>query len=198
MISLSTLFWLMIILFAVVGALRGWTKEVIATSGLVLSLFAINFMGNLVINFVSSGTADGLIVASSVERRHFYALAFIHVLIAFFSYQGPAIAGARIRDRLRIRDSVQDKLLGSLIGGLNGYLFIGALWAFLEYRVVAQSQWVRLDVGLPYVFDQTTIVRPTIESSAFSLMQNLPIPLLAPYLPILVVVVFLFVIVVMI
>jgi uncharacterized membrane protein required for colicin V production len=42
MINLYALFWISIILFATIGAVRGWSKEVIAMAGLVLSLFAIN------------------------------------------------------------------------------------------------------------------------------------------------------------
>ncbi|MEM7336553.1 MAG: CvpA family protein [Chloroflexota bacterium] len=198
MISLETLFWLMIVLFGVIGSLRGWTKEVIATSGLVLSLFFINFAAFDIINFVSGSSPEAMLVDGSIAKRHFYALAVLHVIIAFFSYQGPAFAGARVRDRLRIRDSVQDKILGSIIGGLNGYLLIGALWAFLEYQSTGRSEWKQLDAGVQYVFQDTTITRPIIESSATAIMNNLPIDLLSPYLPVLVVVVFLFVIVVMI
>ena len=198
MISLGTLFWLMIVLFSIIGSLRGWTREVIATSGLVLSLFFINFAALGVINLVSGSNSDGALLGEVVERRQFYALGLIHLSIAFFSYQGPAFAGARVRDRLRIRDSVQDKILGGLIGGLNGYLLIGSLWSFLEYRVITRGEWLPLDVGLPYVFEEAIIVRPLIDSRAMSIVANLPLPLLADYLPILVVVVFLFVIVVMI
>lgn len=198
MISLGTLFWLMIVLFGLIGSLRGWTKEVIALSGLVLSLFALNFMGAILVGFVSSGTAEGVLGGGSVERRQFWVLTLIHLIIAFFSYQGPAFAGARVRDRLRVRDNIQDKILGGLVGSINGYLLVGALWAFLEYRIISQGQWLRLDPGLPYVFNESVIIRPAIDTGAYTLMANLPIPLLAPYLPILVVVVFLFVIVVMI
>lgn len=200
MISLGTLFWLMIVLFGVIGSLRGWTKEVIATSGLVLSLFFINFAAQGIVNFVSGSNPDSAIFGATIERRHFYALAFIHLAIAFFSYQGPAFAGTRVRDRLRIRDSVQDKILGGLIGCLNGYLLLGAIWAFLEYRVIGRGEWEILGPGVPYVFDPSTITRPLIDGgeAAIAIVNNLPIPLLSPYLPILVVVVFLFVIVVMI
>lgn len=205
MISLLTLFWLMIMLFAIVGALRGWTKEVISTSGLILSLFLINYAGAIIINFSglfnlfgTPTTPAGEVVATNVTRQQFFVLSFVHILIAFFSYQGPAFAGARVRDRLRIRDSFQDKVLGVLVGGLNGYLLAGSLWAFLEYTVQGQAVWERLQPGIGYPFDPSVLIRPDIASPAFAMMSRLPIPLLAPYLPILVVVVFLFVIIVMI
>lgn len=195
MISLGTLFWLMIILFGVIGALRGWTKEVIATSGLVLSLFTLNQFGAVLIGLLSNTPTTA---TAPIERQHFYILAMVHLSIAFFSYQGPAFAGTRVRDRLRVRDSVQDKLLGGLVGGLNGYLIFGTVWAFVEYQAQSAGNWVRLAPGVQYPFEPTVLLRPDIGLSAYTLMERLPLPMLAPYLPILVVVVFLFVIVVMI
>ena len=77
-------------------------------------------------------------------------------------------------------------------------LLVGALWGFLEYNVISQATWERLQPGVAYPFEPTVLVRPDIASSAFTMMARLPIPLLTDFLPILVVVVFLFVIVVMI
>lgn len=192
MLSLGSLFWLMILLFAVIGSLRGWTREVIATSGLVLSLFAINQWGGIVASFTPfSDTVPA-------ERQQFYMLAIFHLFFAFFSYQGPAIAGTRLGERLRVRDTFQDKLLGFLLGAVNGYLLVGSLWSFLEYRFTAAGQWVQLPPGQPYPFALETLTRPDLGSELASLMGRLPLPLLSPYLPFLVVIVFLFVIIVMI
>jgi hypothetical protein len=200
MISLGTVFWLMVSFFSLVGALRGWTREVIATSGLVLSLFALNQFGADLIGFLN-GVGDTTNAAGEIfpiERRHFYVLASIHLAITFFSYQGPALAGTRIGERLRVRDSLQDKVLGAIIGAINGYLIIGTIWAFLEYRIIETANWERLNAGVSYPFALSVISRPEIDSTLSSLISNLPLPLLAPFLPYLVVVAFLFVIVVMI
>ncbi|WP_420629936.1 CvpA family protein [Candidatus Leptofilum sp.] len=192
MLSLGSLFWLMILFFAIIGSLRGWTREVIATSGLILSLFAINQFGNLFLGIVPSGGAI------PPERQRFYYLAILHLLIAFFSYQGPAFAGSRFGERLRVRDTFQDKLLGLIVGALNGYLIIGSLWSFLEYRIQAPGQWIRLLDNEFYPFDPAVLVRPNVAGELGTLMTRLPLPLLEPYLPFLVVIVFLFVIIVMI
>jgi uncharacterized membrane protein required for colicin V production len=189
-ISISAFFWIMVMFFAVVGSLRGWTKEVIATSGLILALFTINQFGTYLTSFVGGG---GTVDTDAVRRQVFYVYSALYLVIAFFSYQGPALAGSRLTGRLRVRDSFQDKLMGLLVGGVNGYLIVGALLAFLEYQLVSGGNWVRLPPGVPYPF--ASIVRPT---EAIALLNNLPIPLLAPYLPFLVVIVFLFVIIVMI
>ena len=191
MLGLGTLFWLMVLFFSIIGSLRGWTREVIATSGLILSLFAINRFGNLLLGFApTSGNIP-------LERQQFYYLAFLHLVIAFFSYQGPAFAGSRFGERLRVRDNFQDKLLGLVVGALNGYLIIGSLWSFLEYRIQSPGSWQRL-VTCEYPFDPNVLICPAATAGLDSLIGRLPLPLLAPYLPFLMVVVFLFVIIVMI
>lgn len=194
MISLSTMFWFMIMLFALIGSLRGWTKEVITTAGVVLSLFSLNQFGSFLIGFIGGATSGSELAV----RQQFYLLTIIHLVITFFSYQGPTIAGSRVGERLRVRDNFQDKLLGFLVGGFNGYLIVGAVLAFLEYRVAGPGNWVRLDPGVQYPFDPSVLVRPDLAAAGASILANLPLPLFAPYLPFLVVVVFLFVIVVMI
>ena len=199
MISLGSLFWLMVAFFALIGMMRGWTREIIATSGLVLSLFFLNQFGATVVSWLGAGSAtvpggDPL----AIPRRQFYILAGIHLFFAFFSYQGPTLAGARLRDRLRVSDRLQNQVLGGVIGAVNGYLIVGTLWAFLEYTIIASGQWQRLDPNAGYPFALTVLTRPTGEMGLISLIENLPLPILAPYLPFLVVIVFLFVIIVMI
>jgi uncharacterized membrane protein required for colicin V production len=199
MISLGTVFWLMVAFFALIGTLRGWTREVIATSGLILSLFALNQFGFFLISLLGAAadvSADPVSIIA-IRRQQFYILATVHLMIAFFSYQGPALAGRALGDRLRVRDSLQDKVLGAIVGAINGYLIVGTLWTFLEFQVGAGG-YVKLPIGETYPFDTLTIVRPGVDSALISLIDKLPLPLLAPYLPFLVVVVFLFVIVVMI
>ena len=192
MLSLGTLFWLMILFFAIIGSLRGWTREVIATSGLILSLFAINQFGNL---FLGIAPTTGTVPP---ERQRFYYLAVLHLMIAFFSYQGPAFAGNRFGERLRVRDTFQDKLLGLIVGALNGYLIVGSLWSFLDYRIPEPGNWEQLPANEFYPFAQEILTRPNPLGELGTLMGRLPLPLLEPYLPFLVVIVFLFVIIVMI
>ena len=84
--------------------------------------------------------------------------------------------------------------MGLVVGAINGYLVVGTTLAYLEYILESAGNWVRLPAGIPYPFPPETITRVDIEP----LMSYLPMPILAPYLPILLVVVFLFVIIVMI
>lgn len=196
MISLGTVFWLMVGFFALVGVMRGWTKEVVATAGLVLSLFAINQFGYQLLTLLSDAPISDTF-NEDLRRQQFIYLGVLHLAIAFFSYQSPAFAGRTVGERLRVRDSLQDKLLGSIVGGLNGYLIVGTLWALLENVRTADS-WTRLPANLNYPFGIEVITRPTAQMALDALISDLPLPLLSIYLPYLVVIVFLFVLVVMI
>lgn len=199
MISLGTWFWLMVAFFALIGTMRGWTKEIIVTSALILALFVFNLYGNVLVSWMSITDQAVLSVDPLAgQRRQFYGLTLIHLFFAFWGYQGPTLAGSRLNERLRVRDSLQDKVLGAIVGAVNGYLIFGTLWAFLEYTIVAPGQWLPIDPSAQYPFSTAILTRPGIEMDLASLIGNLPLPALAPYLSILVVVVFLFVIIVMI
>ncbi len=191
MIGLVTTLWIMVGFFAIVDMQRGWTRAVIATSGLVLSLFAINQFAPFL--FGALGDFDEAF-NEEMWRRQIYILTAIHLAIGFFSYAGPAFAG-KLSSRLAIRDNIQDKLLGLLVGAVNGYLAVGTLISFLQYRLTPES-WVPTTPA-PYPFSPDVLVRT---EAVDAISQWLPIPLLTsnPYvLPILLVLVFLFVLVVM-
>ncbi len=196
MISLVTTFWIMVLLFGLVGMMRGWTREVIAMAAIILALFTINQFAITMFGFL--GFDNNVTPPPEVRRQEFYILSAILLIIAFFGYQGPALASSRLGDRLRLRDSLQDKILGFIVGAANGYLVVGSIWSFLEYKVVAASDWVRYTPDVPYPFDPTVIVRPAPELA--QIIEVLPIPLLtsSPYiLPLMMVVIFLFVLVVL-
>jgi uncharacterized membrane protein required for colicin V production len=186
MISLFWLFWIMIILFALVGTLRGWSKEVIAMAGLILSLFAIRQFGWPLLRLLGGQNE----ILAEQMRQQFLVLATLHLVIAFFSYQGVLL----VRSRLSGRERLQERLLGMGVGAVNGYFLVGALWSFLEYQVTAEG-FVRLPAGILYAFDPF-VTRP-VNITAFNelFITHLPLPWLGPYLPILVVIIFLFVII---
>lgn len=196
MLSLLVLFWLMLLLFALSGSLRGWHRELIATSGIILALFAINQFGFQALNLFG-WTAAALGDEQTAARRSFYFFSTLLIVIAFFSYQGPTLSSS-IGARVRMEKNLGNKLLGLVIGAINGYLVIGGLWSFLEYFTTGMAQWVQYSPGVPYPFPQEIITRPGLESAAVNLISNLPLPFLSPYLPYLMIIIFLFVIIAMI
>jgi uncharacterized membrane protein required for colicin V production len=194
MISLFAAFWITVVFFALVGAMRGWSKEVIAMAGLTLSLFTINTFGSILIRLLGGIGGDAPVADIMIQmRRQYWVLGSIHLIIAFFSYQSVAL----IRARLAPREKVQERLLGLIFGAVNGYLVIGTLWSLLEYRLTVDG-WLRLPPNFPYAFDPY-LTRPVgINPAQDLLLTHLPIPWLVPWLPILIVLIFLFVIVVVI
>lgn len=196
MISLGTWFWLMVAFFALIGMMRGWTREIIVTSALILSLFFLNQFGAQLVSLLG-GVNDPAVLLTDpniARRRQFYILTMAHLFFTFWGYQGPTLAGSRLGDRLRVRDSLQDKVLGALVGAVNGYLIVGTIWAFLEYTPIGAGNWISVDLAYP--FSEAVLTRPGVELA--TLIDRLPLPALSPYLTFLVVIVFLFVIIVMI
>lgn len=122
MIELSSFLWIMVFLFAVIGYMRGWTKELIATAGIVLALFTLKQFEALVIDPLTDGR----------QAPKFYLQAAILLLIAFFAYQTPPERLARGGQIRNPRESLQDGILGALVGALNGYLLFGSLWWYMD------------------------------------------------------------------
>src|SRR5258708_11507295 len=125
MIQLSTFLWMMIGLFAVVGFLRGWTKEIVATGGIILALFAVWQLQAMLLEQLTQS-------ASQDQKFYFYTVPFI--LITFFAYQTPGTAARLSEGRMwsNRREGLQERLLGMVIGAANGYLLWGSIWYFLD------------------------------------------------------------------
>src|SRR5512137_538395 len=99
-----------VVLFAVIGAMRGWAKELLVTFSCILSLFLITVLESFVPGL--SG-----ILANAHPTTRFWFRSIMMILLVFFGYQTPNIraiaAGKFVRERL------QDVLLGFIIGGIN-------------------------------------------------------------------------------
>jgi hypothetical protein len=121
MISLSVLFWILIIIFAAVGAIRGWIKEILVTASVILALFTIFLLEKYYPVF--SDTA-------SLENPFALRIVILGVL-TFFGYQGPRFLSL-IRDQKHLRDKLGNFLLGAISGAFNGYMIFGTAWYFLD------------------------------------------------------------------
>lgn len=123
MMELSTFMIFMIVLFGMIGFMRGWTKELIATAGIILALFALRQFETLFIDPLTNGEQDS----------KFYLQATILILLAFLAYHTPPERLTRsTRRNLSNREGFQDSVLGALVGLLNGYLLIGSLWWYMD------------------------------------------------------------------
>ncbi len=120
MIQLSVIMWTFSMFFAFIGFQRGWNKEIIATSGIILALFALHQFDTFL--------REILLGNLSAEQRFLLQTLFF-VIVIYFAYQTRAVIGGRGGDG---RDSLQESVLGGIIGFVNGYLVWGSIWYFLD------------------------------------------------------------------
>lgn len=120
MVSLTFIFWVFIVLFGIVGAMRGWAKELLVSFSMILAL-AFTTLLETFVPALSELPADD------------YLLYWIRTLmvgfLVFFGYQTvslPRLAGKAVREKL------EDTLLGFLLGAINGYMIVGSLWYYLH------------------------------------------------------------------
>lgn len=123
MMSLSTVFWLLISITAIIGGMRGWAKEILVLFSLVLAMF----LDTIIIEFVPGVAAA---FQSQDPAVQFWVRAIFLMAMAFFGYESPAIASA-LQGKGK-REKLQDILLGGVMGAINGYLLVGSLWYYLH------------------------------------------------------------------
>lgn len=197
MINLMTVFWILVIVFALLGTGRGWAREVIATAGLCLSLFTIQFLGVRILgtlNLLDDPTRPLQLTTDELYRRQFWALTGFHLLATVFSYQGPSIGP--LSSRLRAQNRIQERLLGAILGAINAYLIFGTILGFLEFHFTTQGMQ-RLPPGNFYPFASDIISRPA-DAYNILLLSYLPLQFLGGVLVFVLILVFFFVIIVLI
>lgn len=142
MISILSAFWLFVIIFGLIGAMRGWAKELLVIFSVVLALFLIYVLESFtpylvpfedVLGTVENylpGTGFGALPLPVQEelRIQFWSRAIIIMILAFFGYQTPRLAV--IRDKAR-REQIQDVLLGVVLGLGSGFFIMGSLWFYM-------------------------------------------------------------------
>jgi uncharacterized membrane protein required for colicin V production len=178
MLDLAIAYFFLIGIFGVIGYLRGWQREVVAMAGLVASMAALSQFAYLFLNALHLVPPPGPVTPEVLNQRatQFWLQAMFHTMIAFFSYQLVGrLADIMTRGRFgeRLRSGLEARITGMLFGLLNGYLYIGALWGFLEY-LVSSTGYQRLPPGEPYPFGGHIISRPVAESMAYAVAGWLP------------------------
>ncbi len=183
MINLFLLFWLLVALFALVGYLRGWQMEVITLSGLVAMIALLQMFGYNIVSLFGA-IPDGSMTPEQLDaarKQQILIQTGLFALVAFFSYQVVARFVQTATGRLgeRIRAGLERRILGMVFGIVNGYLVIGGLWSFLEYLPIPDG-YEQIAPGIPYPFDPNIIIRPVIDTAAFTFTQYLPLGIFSP------------------
>lgn len=149
MISLDVIFWMYVFLFALIGAMRGWARELLVSFSVILALFLLSVLERFV-PFIR----DTLMVNN--PNSFFWLRSILLLSLVFFGYQTPKFPKLANSGRF-IRDHFQDILLGLFLGAVNGYLIFGSLWFFLD------------DAGYPFSF----ILAPDLNSEVGIIAQEL-------------------------
>jgi uncharacterized membrane protein required for colicin V production len=119
--SIVYIFWMYVILFGVIGAMRGWAKELLVAFSVILSL-ALNHVLRKYIPLAAN--------MAETDPSLFWVRTIILLVLVYFGYQTvvsiPHLASRAAREKL------QDTLFGALIGGINGYLVSGSILYYVH------------------------------------------------------------------
>ena len=155
MVTLAFFFFFMMAIFAVIGSLRGWAKEMLVTFSVVLAIFIISILQGLIPDLLKEFTPSG-------TQAYFWLRAGIMIVLVFFGYQTPnfpKIGGQRFA-----RERLQDLLLGFFLGALNGFLVAGTLWFYMK------------EANYPFPTD----IKPPLATDPFTASSLRLYPWLAP------------------
>ena len=176
MVSLNFFFFCFLILFAIIGAMRGWAKEMLVTFSAVLAMFIITVL-EAYVTPINAFALPG-------SPAQFWLRVVILIMLAFFGYQAPKLP--KMSEAKFARERLSDTLLGLFLGLLNGYLVVGTLWYYLAQANYAPIKFILAPDA------NTEMGRAAIQM--LSLMA--PMWLVTPYLYFAVGLAFIFVIVV--
>lgn len=128
MISFVSLLWATAIFFALTGALRGWQRELIGTTGIVLGFFAL---------FQFDSLLRGSLFLLLTDAQIFLLQLVIFIALVTLAYR------SEVRVSLAGRVSrLRNGLLGAMAGFANGYLIAGSIWYFLDINRYPFAQLV--------------------------------------------------------
>ena len=151
MLSLTFVFWMYVVLFGVIGAMRGWAKELLVSFSVVLAIFIITVM-EIFIPFVRDAV---------VGPAHFWLRVGVLTALVFFGYQTPNLPRLAGSNRFA-REHLQDILLGLFLGAINGYLIFGTVWFYMD------------SAGYPFQYIAAPVAGTPMGDAAIKLLALLP------------------------
>jgi uncharacterized membrane protein required for colicin V production len=121
MMSIVYVFWMYVVLFALVGWMRGWAKELLVAFSVILAL-ALNHVLRRYIPIAQN--------LPETDVALFWVRSLILLVLVYFGYQ-TVISIPHLAAKSRT-DKVQDTLFGAFLGGLNGYLVAGSILYYMH------------------------------------------------------------------
>jgi uncharacterized membrane protein required for colicin V production len=121
MMSIVYVFWMYVVLFAVIGAMRGWAKELLVSFSVILALTT---------NHVLRRYIPIVVALPEDSTSLFWIRTLILLTLVYFGYQ-TVVSIARLASRAA-RERLQDTLFGIFMGAINGYLVAGTFLFYLN------------------------------------------------------------------
>ena len=128
MVPIQTMFIGLILLFGIIGGLRGWAKELLVCFSVILA----RFIEMVLLRYVPVINTSLQTLAASDAKTWLYVRSMLFIITISFGYATTIIStllGTRAR-----KEKLQDTLLGFFLGGINGFLIVGMLWGFLHEK----------------------------------------------------------------
>jgi uncharacterized membrane protein required for colicin V production len=110
-----------VFLFALVGWMRGWAKELLVAFSVILAL-ALNHVLRRYIPIAQN--------LPETDESLFWVRTIILIVLVYFGYQ-TVISIPHLAAKSRT-DKLQDTLFGAIMGALNGYLVVGTILFYLH------------------------------------------------------------------
>ena len=121
MMSIIYVFWMYVFLFAIIGWMRGWAKELLVAFSVILSLALNHVIRRYIPLAANLPETDGSL---------FWMRTLILVVLVYFGYQ-TVVSIPHLAAKSRT-EKLQDTLFGAFIGGINGYLVAGSILYYVH------------------------------------------------------------------
>ena len=121
MMSIVYIFWMYVILFAIVGGMRGWAKELLVAFSVILAL-ALN---HVIRKYIPIAAA-----MPEADVTLFWVRTIVLLVLVFFGYQ-TVMSISRLASKA-VRERLQDTLFGVILGAFNGYLIAGTILYYMH------------------------------------------------------------------
>lgn len=120
---IELLFLTVTVLFGAIGIVRSYQRELGVTTILLIGLFVITFLNDRL-----GGQIDSLFAAAGVAESQLAALrAIVYtiflIIVVFIAYEGVSLI---------FPGSGKNWFVSLLVGLINGYLFAGSIWYYLD------------------------------------------------------------------
>ena len=121
MMSIIYVFWMYVVLFAIIGWMRGWAKELLVSFSVILSL-ALNHVIRKYIPIAAN--------LPETDASLFWVRTIVLLVLVYFGYQ-TVISIQHLAAKGRT-EKLQDTLFGAFLGALNGYLVAGSVLYYIH------------------------------------------------------------------